>query len=336
MKIGIVNDIKMTVEALRLILKTNPNYEIAWIAYDGVEAVEKSAAHPPDLILMDIMMPNMGGVEATRIIMKNCPCAILIVTSTVSGNSPQIFEAMGYGALDVVKTPSLDMNRKDLGGGDLLRKIERISFLIPSLNHKSYPLYKRISAPPLLVIGSSTGGPKALASIISHFSKKTSFATVIIQHVDEQFAPGLAKWLSVHTSLPVQVALHGTELAPGNIFIAGKNDHLTMTEECFLNYTEEPVDNPYRPSVDVFFNSVARYWPKKSVGVLLTGMGGDGALGLKNLKEAGWYTIAQREETCVVYGMPKAAVEIGAATSILPLDRIGPEIMEMFKNLENK
>lgn len=345
MKIAIVNDIKIAAEALRRIIRTDPKHNVAWIAYDGVEAVKKCAEDTPDLILMDLIMPNMGGVEATRQIMKSTPCAILIVTSTVSGNSSKVFEAMGYGALDVVKTPAIDMNRHDLGGTELLRKIERIGFLIDKISSASKKERQDVfikpskitqNAAPLLVIGSSTGGPKALAQIISHFSKKISFATVIIQHVDEKFANSLAQWLTAQTSHSVQVAKDGATLSPGTILLAGKNDHLTITKSLALHYTENPKENPYRPSVDVFFKSAALHWPVKSIAVLLTGMGSDGALGMKSLQDSGWLTIAQQEDTCVVYGMPKAAIELGAATSVLPLEEIGPSIIEMFKSLEKK
>jgi len=342
MRIAIVNDVKIAVEALRRIVKTNPKYEIAWIAYDGIEAVEKCAKDTPDLILMDLVMPNMNGIEATRCIMKNSPCAILIVTSTVSTHTSKIFEAMGFGALDVIKTPGLDMNRKDLGGTDLLKKIERISFLIGNFSDRQRKILEipapkfpsRSLLPPLVVIGASTGGPKALATIISHFSKNLPFATVIIQHLDEQFAQGFAKWLSAQTSQFIQVAQEKMQIVPGSIFIAGKNDHLTITKEHQLHYVKDPLGSPYCPSVDIFFNSVAYNWPVKSVGILLTGMGMDGAVGLKTLKDNGWTTIAQREDTCVVYGMPRAAVALGAATTILPLDGIGPTIVEMFKEIK--
>ncbi len=338
MRIGIVNDIKMTIEVLKRIISTCRHYTVIWTASDGVEAVQKCFKDPPDLILMDLIMPNMGGVEATCHIMKKCPCAILIVTASLTGNCSQIFEAMGHGALDVVNTPELDLFKPEYGGKELLDKIEKIGYLVGKISHpqkiEKRPIEKTkitASLPPLLLMGSSTGGPSALSTILSHFPKKMTFSTIIIQHVDANFAPGFAKWLQEQTKLPIEVATANSEPKEGMIYIAGKNDHLIMNEKKIVYYTEQPSETPYRPSVDVLFQSVAKYWPKKSIAVLLTGMGSDGALGLKALKEAGWCTIAQQEESCIVYGMPKAAIELEAATHILPLEMIGLKINEFFR-----
>ncbi len=339
MKIGIVNDIKLAVEALKRMIESSSNHRVVWVAYDGSEAVEKCAIETPDLILMDLIMPQMGGAEATRRIMKDYPCAILIVTASVAKNSSQVFEAMGYGALDVIKTPALDISREDLGGEELLKKIDRIGLLFGKSRHLTkeeqksdgyYSEKERVDIPPLLVIGSSTGGPKALAKIIEKFPKKMPFSTVIIQHVDAEFVPGFARWLHARTSHPIQVVTHGMALSPGIIYVAGRNDHLELNEKQTLYYNEQPLENPYRPSVDVFFSSVAQFWPKKSVAVLLTGMGSDGAAGLKKLKDAGWHTIVEHESTCVVYGMPKAAIELNAASEVLPLEDISKSILDFF------
>lgn len=328
MRIAIVNDMLIAVEALRRVLVTVPEYQIAWIARDGAEAVAKCIQDTPDLILMDLIMPVMDGVEATRQIMSHCPCAILVVTSTVSGNAGKVFEAMGYGALDAINTPILGAGGGTEGGASLLAKITTIGKLIGKGGKKS----AIISEPerrsfhkrnlPLIAIGSSTGGPQALAKIISKWKADIPAAVAIVQHVDEQFSAGLAEWLNSQTPLPVAIATPGSYLEKGKILLAGTNDHLILRPNHTLAYTQEPRDNPYRPSVDTFFESVAEYWPGKGVGVLLTGMGKDGAEGLKTLRGAGWHTIAQDRATSVVYGMPKAAADLQAAVEILPIDAI--------------
>ncbi len=328
MRIAIVNDMLIAVEALRRVLVTVPEYQIAWIARDGAEAVAKCIQDTPDLILMDLIMPVMDGVEATRQIMSHCPCAILVVTSTVSGNAGKVFEAMGYGALDAINTPILGAGGGTEGGASLLAKITTIGKLIGKSSKKSFG----ISEPekrslnkrhlPLIAIGSSTGGPQALAKIISKWKADLPAAVAIVQHVDEQFSTGLAEWLNNQSPLPVAIATPGSYLEKGKILLAGTNDHLILRPNHTLAYTEEPRDNPYRPSVDAFFQSVAQYWPGKGVGVLLTGMGKDGAEGLKTLRGAGWHTIAQDRATSVVYGMPKAAADLQAAVEILPIDAI--------------
>lgn len=331
MRIAIVNDILMAVELLKRIILSVPNYEIAWVAYNGKEAIEKCTNDVPDLILMDLLMPVMDGPQAVYHIMKQAPCAILIVTASLTTNIDKIFEAMGYGALDVVKTPVLSSNASTIEAADLLTKIEMISSLIgiskPGVRTTPMPSKRQI--PPLIAIGASTGGPKALALILSHLPADFTATVVIIQHVDEQFAPGLVHWLSSQTCLPVYLAAHGAPLKRGAIYVAGTNNHLVMTKEFTLEYTSNPEEEFYRPSVDVFFKSLADNWPDKGVAMLLTGMGKDGAKGLKLLKDKGWYTIAEHASSCVVYGMPKAAIELGAAKEILPLKEIGPKLLNL-------
>jgi two-component system response regulator WspF len=325
LKIAIVNDTLIAAEALRRVLVTVPEYEIAWIAADGAEAVKKCATNTPDLILMDLIMPVMDGVEATRRIMKASPCAILLVTSSVTANAGKVFEAMGYGALDAINTPILGASgNTQTGGVELLKTISKVARLIGKT--KSTPNFQNASvkcvAPPLLAIGSSTGGPQALATLLSGLPANFAFPVAIVQHVDAEFAPGLAEWLSQKTQLSVGLAVGDRPLEAGKVSIAATNDHLVLQSNLTLKYTKEPLDYPYRPSVDTFFNSVAQHWPGKGVAVLLTGMGKDGAKGLKALRSIGWHTIAQDRETCVVYGMPKAAAELNAAVQILPLEAI--------------
>jgi two-component system, chemotaxis family, response regulator WspF len=324
MRIAIVNDTLIALEALRRVIVSAPEYEIAWTARDGAEAVSICAKDTPDLILMDLLMPQMDGVEATRKIMTHSPCAILLVTSTVTGNAAKVFEAMGYGALDAINTPILGFNGDAQGGTELLAKIGKIARLIgksaPPTASKSYQF--RSSTPPLVAIGSSTGGPQALATLLSGLPADFRGAIAIAQHVDAEFAPGLAEWLNSQCKLPVSLAIANYPLEAGKIVLAATNDHLILQQNLTLNYTREPQDYPYRPSVDTFFESIATNWPGKGIGVLLTGMGRDGAKGLLALRSKGWHTIAQDRTTSVVYGMPKAAAELGAAVEILPLEAI--------------
>lgn len=332
MRIAIVNDMVLIVESLREIVLSVADHEIAWVARNGAEAVEKCAADTPDLILMDLIMPVMDGVEATRQIMNRSPCPILVVTATMDGNTAKVFEAMGFGALDATNIPVLGNGpASEQEVGALLKKIE----MIGKLNRQSSlsPLQRacrpalRNSVPPLIVIGSSTGGPKALAEMLSCLPKELGAGIVIAQHVDCEFSGDLADWLNAQTDLTVRLVSEGRRPASGNVFLAGSNDHLIFSPDLTLVYTTEPVNIPFRPSVDVFFKSVARLWPSKGVGVLLTGMGRDGAEGLSALRQAGWYTIAQDEATSVIYGMPKAAKELGAADDILPIGEVAPALL---------
>lgn len=335
LRIAIVNDMYMMVEHLKRILASTLNCELAWFAYNGQEAVKKCLIDKPDIILMDLIMPIMNGVEATKQIMEKCPCAILVVTFSVGVNASMVFEAMGYGALDAVSAPTLNHSGEDKKVTDLLTKIEIIGKLIGRYSFATYkretitpkPVIRHLRHPYLLLIGASTGGPRAIADIISHFPGDFPLATVIIQHVDEQFAPDLARWLGRQTALPVQLAYNDCQPTTGIIWIAATNDHLVMMPNGLMKYQKSPEDNPYRPSVDVFFSSVAKNWDSHGVAVLLTGMGSDGAEGLRQLHEEKWITIAQDEESCVVFGMPKAAIKINAASKVLPISQIGQAIM---------
>lgn len=334
MKIGIVNDLPIAVAALQRALATKPEYRVVWVASDGAQAVARCAEETPDLVLMDLLMPVMDGVEATRRIMAATPCAILIVTVNVGANVGKVFEAMGYGALDAIDTPSLGAGELAVSAAPLLRKIATLGKLI---RHRGPSLLNIEAAPggeptsshaSLLAIGASAGGPAALAVVLAGLPKDFPAAVVIVQHVDEQFAGGMAEWLCGYSAMPVRLAKEGERPVPGVVLLAGSNDHLVLNESARLGYSPEPIDYVYRPSVDVFFDSVVRHWSGAVVAVLLTGMGRDGAQGLKALRGKGHFTIAQDQASSLVYGMPKAAAAINAAVTILPLERIAPSVID--------
>jgi len=182
----------------------------------------------------------------------------------------------------------------------------------------------------LVAIGASAGGPAAVAKVLGALPADFPAAIVVVQHVDVQFARGLADWLGLHTTLKVQLAMEGDEVRAGHVFLSGRDLHLVFTSARRLGYIRPALDCSFCPSVDVFFESAHRYWTGKLAGVLLTGMGRDGAAGLKALRDAGHPTIAQNAATCAVYGMPKAAAEINAASQILPLDQISSQLKKIF------
>lgn len=342
MRIAIVSHAKILIEQLRSLFFKVPYYKVVWVANNGVEAVKKAAAETPDLIIMDLEMPVMDGVELTKCIMKNSPCAILILTNNVGHNTSKVFEAMGYGAIDVVKTPENNLFKLSEETDAILKKIETIARLIGKakgpriIQTKVNTNYSPESVPPLLLIGASTGGPMALATIISKFPKEFKFATIIVQHLDEQFSLGFAKWLEERCMLPVEIATNGMQPIAGKILLAGKNKHLVMHHNLTLEYTTKPTEIFYKPSVDVFFSSVAEYWPSPSIALLLTGMGSDGAKGLKALNEANWYTIAEHKKSCIVYGMPKAAIEMEAASDVFELNEIAAKILSYHHEQDQK
>jgi two-component system response regulator WspF len=332
LNIGIVNDLEICIESLQQVLASTPEHRVVWVARNGQEAVDHCRKLTPDLILMDLIMPVMNGVEATRKIMQSSPCPVLVVTSTVSGNSAKVFDAMSAGALDAVATPVISKKNETDIGEELLKKIHRIGLLTGNLHkegEKSRPIARpkvQIEGMDLVVLGCSTGGPNILVEILSALPEKFPASIIIVQHMDQKFTPGLVQWIDSKINLPVRVARHGDIPEPGKVLMACTDDHLIMTSKLTLSYTEEPKDNFYHPSVDVFFSSIARSWPGEGVAALLTGMGRDGAEGLLALHNRNWYTIAQDRDSSIVYGMPKAAAQLGAATDILPASEIGKAI----------
>jgi two-component system response regulator WspF len=263
--------------------------------------------------------------------MAATPCAILVVTASVDGSTSRVFDALGAGALDAVNTPGVDGK----GAEALLTKIEMLGRLIkvsPTVDSRTpFPAKPAGTSPRrwLFAVGASAGGPAALATMLKTFKPDLAAAIVVVQHLDESFAAGLAEWLGQQIALPVRLAREGDEPVPGRVLLPGRDDHLVLTASGVLSYRREPADYVYRPSVDVFFESVARHWTGAAVGVILTGMGADGAKGLKKMREARFTTIAQDRATCAVYGMPKAAAELGAAERVLPLTRIGPALQQL-------
>lgn len=332
MRIALVNDMQLAIESLRRAVATIPDATIAWIAIDGADAVAKCAADIPDVILMDMIMPIMDGVEATRRIMKASPCPILVVTATVEGNASKVFEALGAGALDAVATPGLSRDGGVVNAEPLQQKVQMIARL-KGIGSQAAP---RPAPPPLarparaikplIAIGASTGGPQALATVLRAIERPARWPIVIVQHIDAMFAAGLSEWLSRETSHRVVTARHDDEPAPGTLLLASSQDHLVLDASGHLRYTPEPRDMPFRPSVDVFFESLASAGAQPGIAAILTGMGRDGAAGMGTLRRAGWHTVAQDRATSVVWGMPGAAAQSGAAVEVLPIESIGPAI----------
>ena len=333
MKIAIVNDMLFAVEALRRVLTKSADIEVIWVANNGAQAVEQCQSNKPDLILMDLIMPVMDGVEATKQIMQQTPCPILVVTSSIDHNADKLFRAMGAGALDAVNTPVMESENTNDIQNIILEKIKNIALLMQPINTVSFSKKPKQNIDNksinLVVIGASSGGPQALENVLGKLPRSFPVPIVIVQHVDQAFAPELVSWLDSITELNVKLASENEKLKKGNVYIAARSDHLILNENLLLNYIEGPDEVAFRPSVDVFFDSVTQNWPGKTIGVLLTGMGADGAKGLLQLRKRGDFTITQDKQSSAVYGMPKAAAKLDAAEEILALDDIATRIMQL-------
>lgn len=340
-RIGIVNDLRLAQQALSMIVARNPHLEVCWTALDGMEAVECCARDLPDLILMDLLMPRLNGAEATRVIMQSTPCPILVVTATVQGNLGLVYEAMGHGALDAVVTPTLGTPEGPAQADALLAKIDAVLSLargshLHAAGHRTRPASTPArAAPGVLAIGSSTGGPAAIECVLRDLPADFPAPIVIAQHMDQEFIQGFVDWLGTRVDLEVALAAKDDPLIPGRVLISASSAHLALASGNRVTYVDGPPGALFRPSVDILFESAARHAPPGSIGVLLTGLGRDGASGLLAMRNAGLHTIAQDQATSVVWGMPGTAVALGAAQQILPLQEICGQIVNL-NRIENK
>ncbi|MEZ2345847.1 chemotaxis-specific protein-glutamate methyltransferase CheB [Terriglobus sp. RCC_193] len=347
MRVGIVNDLRIVAEMLRRTVAETEGFSVAWVAYDGEHAEMLHRADPADIVLMDLVMPGMDGADTTAKIMSIKPCAILVVTATVTGNRELVFRAMGNGALDAVTTPDL----KDAASvAEFRRKLISVSRLVgqkkngppakPTAPVHAPPISHRHGKVPVIGIGASTGGPQALATILRRLPAGFPAAIVIVQHLDCQFVPGLQRWLSQECALPIHLAKENEPVREGHVYLAETRDHLIISRGVdgypHLHYTTEPEDSPYRPSADVFLNSLAALRHTDCVGVLLTGMGRDGAEGLLALRRNGAPTFAQDQASSVVFGMPRAALDMGAVEEHSSLSAIADGILRFVQGIAKK
>ncbi len=331
MRIAIVNDMPIAVEGMRQILVSGGRHEIAWVANDGAQAVECCRSDRPHLVLMDLMMPKVDGVEATRQIMAETPCPILIVTDGGEAKGTQLFEAMGAGAIDAVRAPAFPAGVKSDGAGGFLFKIDSVARLIGHPRTPNAPAKSSGPADCLVAIGASAGDAEALATVLKKLPLDFAASVVIVQHLDADFASGVAA-LAKASSIPVRAASAGDVPVEGTILVASSKENLVFDSPVRLGYTAEPADCPDRPSIDVFFESAARRWRRPIIAVLLAGTGADGAAGLKALRTLGQHTIAQDRGSAAARGKSKGAAELKALADILPLEEIATALCERLKS----
>lgn len=337
-RVVIADDSLVAREMLVQILASDPDIEVVGQAKNGEEAVDLVANLRPDLVTMDIHMPRMDGLRATEKIMAYTPTPILVVSSSVHGEGMgSAFDALKLGALEVIKKPEpkewADLERI---GRDVLRKVKVLSN-VRVITHihgrRSHAATTRPhdvasgSERRIIAIGSSTGGPSALLSVLSKLPADLPVPVLVAQHIADGFIPGLVSWLDGGAQIKVVAATDGERPQPGTVYFAPTGSNMII-EGGTIRFEPGGPGQLYIPSADTLFESVARSFGERSIGVILTGMGADGAVGMKAMHDKGAATIAQNEETCTVYGMPKAAVELGAANKVLAIEDIAEAVLD--------
>ncbi len=325
---------------LAQILATDPGIEVVGFARDGQEAVDTVARLRPDLITMDIHMPRMDGLQATEQIMAYTPTPILVVSSSVHGEGMgRAFDALTFGALEVIKKPEpRDWADLERIGREVIRRV-RVLSKVRVITHIAG---RRVRVPAsgapvaradkpgrsLVAIGSSTGGPSALLEILGRLPDDFPVPIVIAQHIADGFVPGLVAWLDSGCKMSIRAAEDGEQAREGVAYLAPTGTNLEM-DGFVMRFCEPGAGQLYIPSADNLFDSVARSFGGRAVGIILTGMGADGANGLKRMRESGAATVGQNEATSTVYGMPKAAVERGAVATVLPVHDIAGHVQRL-------
>jgi len=335
-RILIVEDSAVQSLLLRHVLETQAGLEVVGTACNGQEALRLTAELEPDLITMDVQMPVMDGLEATRAIMERYPRPILVVAALSSKQSVAAQEMLGAGALDVFPKPTnLD---EWYAVAELLGERVRVlahASLLSETKLQSYSSAARRTAlanrgrPHVIALAASTGGPLALQRILRRLPANYCVPIVVVQHIAPGFGAGLARWLGSTCALPVRLAVERADVECRGVTVAPDDQHLLVTYEKKFQFGADLSVGSLRPRADLLFSSLARVYGALAVGIVLTGMGDDGAQGLSELHRAGALTIAQDESTSVVYGMPKAAFEAGATTLMLSLNDIATLVRQL-------
>jgi two-component system chemotaxis response regulator CheB len=342
-RVLVVEDSPLQRNLLKMLLESDQDIRVIGMAENGAEGVQLARALKPDLITMDIRMPVMDGFEATRQIMQEQPTPIVVISASVEAPDLAItFNAIKAGALDVVEKPTSvgaagfeEIRRRLIAtvkGMAMVQVTRRdLSKISAPSAHPQVTRRSSFRSPQVLAIGASTGGPLALSILLKALPLNFSLPIVIIQHMATGFTQGFVAWLQTESALPLAIASENQTIHPGKVYFAPDESHLVFMCRGVLTVTRDPPVNYVRPSATVLFNSVAKVYGGEAIGVLLTGMGSDGAAGLQAMHQAGAFTVAQDEATSVVYGMPKVAAELGAVDQILSLAAIAPILVAMIR-----
>ncbi|MCG8699576.1 MAG: chemotaxis response regulator protein-glutamate methylesterase [Bacteroidales bacterium] len=347
-KVLVVDDSAVVRQTLTHVISSDPSLKVIAHANDPFIAVKKIQKEVPDVITLDIEMPRMDGLTFLKKIMSQHPMPVIVISSLTEEGSMSAIKALEYGAVDIITKPQ--MHTKEFIEESKIRinnaikaaaraKIKRRA---PATFHEVQPKYsadavlnKKINramvetTEKIVAVGASTGGTEAIREFLQGLPIDCP-GVIIVQHMPEMFTKSFANRLNDICTITVREAKNGESVVRGTALIAPGNKHMMLKRSgarYYVEIMEGPLVNRHRPSVDVLFRSVASYAGKNAYGIIMTGMGDDGAKGLLEMKEAGAYTVAQDEQSCVVFGMPKEAIKLGASQITLPLGKIAQHIL---------
>lgn len=342
-KVMVVDDSAFMRKIISDILKEDRDIEVPWVAKNGQDALEKLKYAKPDVITLDVEMPVMDGITALKEIINKYNIPVVMLSSLTTEGAELTIKALEIGAIDFIPKPTniFNLNKQD----EKLILIEKVKIAsqvnkktkIINTKNKLNDIYrpltfsKNTESKFIIAIGTSTGGPKALQSVIPQIPADINGSIVVVQHMPEGFTKSLAARLDSMSNVKVKEASNGEKLQKGYCYIAPGNYHLTVKEDNGITIVlnQNSAVSGHRPSVDVMMESVSNIRSLKKIAVIMTGMGSDGANGIKKIYESGGYTIAQDEESSVVFGMPKAAINNGCINKVLPLSEISKEILNI-------
>lgn len=340
-KVLVADDSTVTRMFLVHLLESDPRIRVVGAVSDGQAALDFVIDSKPDVVLMDIHMPKLDGFEATRLIMETVAVPIIICSAAANTKDMDIaFRAMEAGAIACIEKP-IGREHGDFEALaahllETVRLMSEVKVVRRSVRTRAAPLQKtELQAPveiKVIGVGASTGGPPVLQTILAALPKDFSVPLLVVQHIARGFVTGMAEWLNQTTSLQVRIASHGVYPKAGHVYLAPDDFHMGVGVGGEIILTREEPENHLRPSVAFLFRSLAAVHGPNALGLLLTGMGKDGAAELKTMKDRGAITIAQDKDSSVVHGMPGVAIALGGATHVLAPDRIANALITLINN----